>query len=276
MRRLIGSLKRGRAIERSIVAFLVTGCLVRAGYACEMSAPQYTVGSHLTVTVSYSGTPLNGVEVKLSRMDLSSAVEPLKTVASTKSDKDGKARISGLVPGQYLITEEYAGVGGDAAELNAVPEGSSSAIQSGLTLKWPDQAVFKARTLVGTLMRTRLLEVIAQNGSRARGRTETPLSNVNLRLTESTSGSVLRDWLSDEQGSFDAGVPSPGLYVLHVSEANSKSPTRVDGDILIEITPDAPNERMPTLALSVSSCGTSASPLTEPVMEDKSSHAKTN
>ncbi len=276
MRRLIASSKRRRAIERSIVAFFVAGCLARAGYACEMSLPEHTVGSSVTVTVSYNGAPLDGIEVELSRMDLHDEAEPLKVVASTKSDKNGNARITNLVPGQYFISIKYAGVEGEAAELTAVPDGSSPAIQSGLTLKWPDQVVFKARTLVGTLMRTRLLEVIGQNGSRTRSRTQTPLSNVDLRLTEGVSGSVLREWLSDERGGFDASVPRPGLYVLHVSEANSKSPTRVDGDILIDITPDALDEKMPTLALSVSSCGTSASPLSEPVTEDKSSNAKTN
>jgi hypothetical protein len=232
-------------VARVVVLLLVLTAATVPAYACEYAFREYTVSLPLAVNISYAGLPLSGIDVQVSP-----DMDPLRIVATIRSDKDGHALIKALGVGKYLIVTKHAGIEGDAAILNVKAKRNETNIP--VDLKWPSQSPFKVRKLAGTLMRTKLFKVAGQNGI---SRVQEPLSSTNIRLTEALSEVVLGEWPSDGQGSFAFNDVRPGLYILHVSDQLTESRLRIDGDVFVEIVPDAKEEKMPDLGLYMSDCG---------------------
>ena len=229
------------------VAVSIPVLTVRGG-ACVIDAPEHKVRGNLVVEISYNGQPLQGIEIHLSQ---NSQKEPyLVAVTSTVSDAKGRAAITGLTPGKYLLVVKHAGIEGEPAELKVVPDDQEDKfVQDELKLSWPNRKVFKVHDITGVAVRTPF---------DYRKHSESPLEGAKLTLTDAIPAARLRESVVGADGRFGFSGLKPGLYILHIRQKDiprAASEEQIEGDIFVEVVSDARDQQMPRLRLFMSDCG---------------------
>lgn len=189
------------------------------------------------VKVSHADKPVAGATVEITGpQDTSDA----KKFAVT-TDKDGIARISHLLPGNYWLNAEYLGIGA-AYHCFHVKEKSSRKAKRKLSYDWGDLAP-ATRRVAGKL-------VDSQPGKegtpiqRLLHRIDVPIVGAKLKLQNATTGAVYNTSLNAD-GTFGfEGVP-PGTYVLHVDAGRVGPDREYDAsDLLIALAPSAKRDAL--------------------------------
>jgi len=174
--------------------------------ACVMVFPRFKVLPNFDVTVRVpAGERLDGIRVSIDQLDHKSE-PPEPTVAEALTDKDRRAAFRGLKPVHGLLLVERGEITGDAVELDIVESNGLSALQ----LKWPDNKIFTAQRIAGTLLRAGI------PGAPRNMDEDKTLANVELILNEASSGREVARTSTDDQGNFAFADVAPGFYAMHM------------------------------------------------------------
>ncbi len=234
-----------------VLVALVCATVVHRAFACVRSFAKHRVRGSFVVQIAYNGRPLKGVELKLSR---ETHKEPyFIDVLSAKSDGNGEISINGLAPDAYFLEIKHAGTYGEAVELSVVGHDQQDAlVEDRLKLKWPDTKVFKAHKIAGVLVRTPF--------DFTKRVTEPPLVGANLTLIDAFPATQLGTFVVGTDGKFSFPNLSPGLYIVQVKQDKKIDlvgylEDGIEGDIFVEIAPNAAEQEIPILRLYMSDCG---------------------
>ncbi len=199
----------------AILAVTLPGEYVRA---CAIGLPRYKVLSNFDVVVKGpAGQPLDGIRVAIHNFD-GKARPPDTTVAVSFTDNDGRATFRGLKPGHNLVFVARGEITGDATELDVVESNGLTTLQ----LKWPDSKIFTTERVAGALLRAGIPGVPNMD-------VDTTLANVDLTLTQASSGREVGRTSTDNQGKFAFTGVVPGLYAMHMKWHG------IEGYVLLEI-----------------------------------------
>jgi hypothetical protein len=116
---------------------------------------------------------------------------------------------------------------------------------SEVSLTWPGGPITSVQNVSGVL---------------AEGKEKTPWPGLEVSLRSAVSSGGVTKTLPDSSGHFAfKGVPA-GFYALHIDDLqpNTGYLSKVEGDIPIRVTADAPNASLPLWGLVAGSCGLSA------------------
>ena len=119
-----------------------------------------------------------------------------------------------------------------------------------MKLNWPNRKVFKVRHVAGTLIRTPF-----DNTQRS---AEPPLAGAKLTLTDAIPGTVGRVLVVQNDGRFAFADLDAGLYIVHVKQDKGAKPfgeEEIDGDVFVEVVPNAVDQEIPVLRVYMSDCG---------------------
>jgi hypothetical protein len=169
--------------------------------------------------------------------DVAAHVE-LAAVAVT--GRDGKAAI-GLMQDDYTLGAMSNGISSEVAQIQVYDDDSGV---SEVSLTWPGGPITAVQSLSGVL------------GS---GKEHDPWPGLEVSLKNTSSGNIAKA-VTDASGHFTfRGIPS-GFYALHVSDPRLSAGylSKLEGDLAIQVSPDAANRELPRWGLVMSSCGLSA------------------
>jgi hypothetical protein len=240
-------------LERLIIlgVALLIAILPERGASCVITPRGHNVGTNFVVEVSYSGKPLQGIEINLSR---EMNKEPyFVLVRSTFSDDEGRVSIRRLTPGHYLLVVKHAGIEGDAADLNVVSKDQANKfVEDELKLSWPSRKVFKVREIAGVLVRTPF--------DFTKRITEPPLAGAKLTLIDALSATRRGTFTVGIDGRFSFTNLNPGLYIVQVKQDKKINlvgylEEEIEGDIFVEIASNSVDQEIPLLRLYMSDCG---------------------
>jgi hypothetical protein len=218
---------------------------------CVRGFAEHKVGSSFLVRVSYEGQPLRGIETEISR---ETPKEPYFTVvASTKTNENGESEIKSLDPGNYFLVVKHAGIDGEAVDLKVVDKQQpDTLVEDRLNLSWPYRNVLKVRQVAGTLVQTPFDSTVRS--------IEPPLANAKITLIDAIPATQHSVSVVQKNGRFAFKNLNPGLYILHIkqdkdSKQASDFEEKIEGDIFVEIVPNAAERKIPLLRLYMSDCG---------------------
>ena len=230
---------------------LLIAVLPEPGASCVITAPGHKVGSNFLVEISYSGRPLQGIEISLSR---ETQKEPyFVLVSSTLSDAQGKVSIRSLTPGHYLLIVKHAGIEGEGADLNVVSDDQADKfVEDELKLGWPGRKVFKVRKIAGSLVRTPF--------DFTKRVSEPPLAGAKLTLIDALPATQRGTYAVGTDGKVSFSNLNPGLYIVQVKQDTKIDlvgypEEEIDGNIFVEIAPGTADQEIPLLRLYMSDCG---------------------
>ena len=205
--------------------------------------PPIKVKTTFTVLVhDPNGSPLANIEVRAYEAIRQSGSVPahaeLAAVAIT--GKDGKAAI-GLMQDDYTLGAAGNGVSSQVVPIQVYDDGSGA---SEVSLTWPGGPITVVQNISGVL---------------GAGKEKDPWPGLEVLLKNASSGNIAQV-VTDPSGQFTFRGVSPGFYVLHVRDPRpSVEPlSNLEGDIAIQVTPDATDRELPRWGLEMSSCGLSA------------------
>ncbi len=211
--------------------------------ACAMAFPRFKVLPNFDVIVKApAGQPLDGIRVSIDQLDHKSE-PPHPTVAEALTDKDGRAAFRGLKPVHGLLIVERGEITGDAVELDIVESNGLTALQ----LKWPDDKIFTAQRIAGTLLRAGI------PGAPKNMDEDKTLANVELILNEASSGREVARTSTDDQGNFAFTGVAPGLYAMHMNWHGTP------GYVLLAVDTKAHDAGPSRYFISPTDCGLGAS-----------------
>jgi hypothetical protein len=163
----------------------------------------------------------------------------LAAVATT--GKDGKAAI-GFVQDDYTIGATYNGVSSSVAQIQVYDDGSGS---SEVSLTWPGGPITQVQSISGVL------------GS---GKGKDPWPGLELALRSASPAESIAKTTTDSSGHFAFRDTPPGFYALHVRDQHASGGylSKLEGDIVIQVSSEAANRELPLWGLIMSSCGLTA------------------
>ena len=206
--------------------------------ACVEVVPRYKVLTNFDVIAKVpAGEPLDGIRVAIHNFNVKPSPSDT-TVAVMFTDNDGHATFRGLKPGHYYLFIERGEITGDAAELDVVESTGLTALQ----LKWPHQKIFATERIEGTLLRAGIPGVPNMDQDKT-------LANVELTLTEATSGREVARTSTDAQGEFVFRQVVPGLYAMHMKWHG------IEGYVLLEVDIETKDAEPSVYSISPTDCG---------------------
>lgn len=123
-----------------------------------------------------------------------------------------------------------------------------------LEFEWPGAQEFTVRRLMGHFQAL----VHPNTGHRVRDLAHSSMQDfagANLQVVDATSGEVVATGTTDADGHYEFyGLP-PALYILRVKQKSASSTFDVDGNLFVQISPEAKSTEMPTLKLTMTDCG---------------------
>ena len=209
--------------------------------ACSRAyGPLIKVKTTFTVLVhDPNGTPLANIEVRAYESMRKSGNVPahVELAAVATTGKDGKAAI-GLTQDDYTLGASGNGTNSQVVRIQVYDDGSGA---SEVSLTWPGGPITVVQNISGVL---------------GAGREKDPWPGLEVLLKNATSGNIAQV-VTDASGHFVFRGVSPGFYVLHVRDPRpSAGPlSKLEGDIAIQVSPDAKDSELPRWGLEMSDCG---------------------
>jgi hypothetical protein len=242
----VEGVKRATQIAILCVAMFFFGISDRPLQGCSRAFATYNVLGTFSVSIKDpAGKPVNGVEVTITRFITEPDGRFIKVVSqkvsSELTNKDGAAGFR-LEPGEYFISTNHAHVEGGAGTLQVSGDNLS---RENLELQWPNVPIIKLQHVSGDL---------------AIGKEHLAFANADIAVTEAYSAEPVGKTSTNEQGRFRFPDVKPGLYVLHIEERRECDPymCKIQGNIVVEVSPSAKEPELPRFGLTPSSCGLAA------------------
>jgi hypothetical protein len=218
---------------------------LQSALACSRAyGPPVKVKSAFVVVVhDPTGGPLPNMEVRayeaIRKSGAVSAHVELAAIAIT--GKDGKAAI-GLTQDDYTLAATGNGISSGVVQIQVYDDSPSGVSEVSLT--WPGGPITAIQSVSGVF---------------GAGKEKDPRPGLEVSLKNASSGNIAKV-MTDASGHFMFREVSPGFYALHVSDPRPSvgSLSKLEGDIAIQVTPDATNGELPRWGLVMSSCGLSA------------------
>jgi len=136
-----------------------------------------------------------------------------------------------------------------ACELNVPPHVSLGGGTDPFYEQLGPLASFRVRKIIGSF------EVFKPDSDKETGK-DIPLSKAELKLKNAISGVVVKASTTDDQGRFEVNDVPRGWYVLQIIQRNEPSlPWKIQGNLFVELRPDAKDLQLPVITLSMSDCG---------------------
>jgi hypothetical protein len=181
--------------------------------------------------------PLEGVKVEI-REIAAADLDPLKTGVT---DKDGRAYFRGAEPGRFALCYWHL-LGGDCP---AIQIGESPEARDQIEVRWPARPIQKVRKIAGTFLLAG---------------TNYTLTEAKISVTDAWTGNVVGTTVTDGSGQFRIDVLKSRLYVLNLEQhfEGTRPKLLLTGNIFIEVSPDAAQEKLPAFPVTMSSCGLTA------------------
>lgn len=208
-----------------------------AAIACTILFPTVHVGPTFRVLVTDRGRPVKGLRIQLTTGDDKSLT--VQAAYEAVTDQKGSAVFNQIAPGRYFLAADHdAGIGdGFSVEVSTRdPIGVSPGDPADgvLHIKWPSKVPFQVRELKGTL------------------RPDSPTGRLTVSLLEAITGKTIL--ATETDGAFSFPDQGPGIYFLKVLGYSTGEAESINGLIPVELTKDAPDERLDIL-VGESSCG---------------------
>ena len=198
--------------------------------ACSLSFTPISVGSRFKVKVSNYEGPVNGLRLKITRLE--------DGEQSAVTDAGGAAEFH-TPPGMWFLEADHDN--GFGLQLDVRANGPANVV---VPMRWPGVEPIHVRSLAGTM---RAPDAML-------GQTEQAV--LSLELLEGVSGRVLSGINTSGRGEFDFGKQKQGLYFIRLKPYTAFRQLMVGGLIGIAVDPAAP-PRADKLDLNLTwtSCG---------------------
>src|SRR6266436_2321464 len=161
-------------LTRVAATFVCTSTWV---LACDMSYSEVKVGREFEVVVGDRGRALAAVEVRITR-GIEKPEFHFETVASKKTDSNGRVYFKRIKKGRYSIAVTHAGIEGSAAYLVVIPGHAPERVG----MEWPLRNILKVQTIAGTF-NARFYRDTGRGVLDLAHKQEGPFSNQTLSLT---------------------------------------------------------------------------------------------
>ena len=218
--------------------------LLESAFACSRAfGPPVKVKSALVVVVhDPTGSPLPNMKVTAYESIRKSGNVPahVELAAVAVTGKDGKA-VVGLTQDDYSLGATGNGISSQVIQIQVYDDGPGA---SEVSLTWPGGPITAVQNVSGEF---------------GAGKEKDPWPGLEVFLRNSSSGNIAKV-VTDSSGHFTLhGIP-PGFYALHVSDPrpNVGRLLKLDGNIAIQVSPDATDHELPRWGLVMGSCGLSA------------------
>jgi hypothetical protein len=155
--------------------------------------------------------------------------------------KDGRAAI-GLTQDDYSLGAMGNGISSEVVQIQVYDDGPSRASEVSLT--WPGGPIAAVQSVSGVF---------------GAGKEKDPWPGLEVSLKNASPGNIAQV-VTDASGHFTFREVSQGFYALHVSDPRPSVgyPSRLEGNIAIQVSLDASNLELPRWGLVMGSCGLSA------------------
>jgi len=181
--------------------------------------------------------PLEGVKVEIREISAAD-LDALKTGLT---DKEGRVSFKKAESGRFALCYSHL-QGGDCP---AIQISDSQDGKGEVQVQWPAHPIQKVKRIVGAFL--------------LQG-TKYALSQASVSVTDAWTGDVVGETATDTEGHFEVDGTKPGLYVLKIQQQfqGLRPKMLLEGNIFIEVAPDADEERLPVFPVTMSSCGLTA------------------
>jgi len=207
--------------------------MARCG-ACTLVYPSVQVGPNFRVEVEDHGRPVKGLRVEIRGYESSDN----RVVSDT--DKNGFALFRNVRPGSYHLSADHDAGIPDGADIEVKLGGPTNVTAH---LKWPSIAPIAVRSLKGIMRGPDYLP----------GQSQPRLS---LGLLEGSSGRLLKDVQTADNGEFSFEGVRSGLYFLSLKPSGLRawSGEPITGLIAVAVDPGAQTDHL-DIDLGWTSCG---------------------